>query len=66
MKGQEKKLRDAREALNVTTEELAEQLGKSLSTLRSWLLPPGNKARREMPKSAELLLERILADRKKK
>lgn len=63
---QAKMLRDAREALGVTSEELAELLGVSLPTLRNWLAPADNKVHREMPKTAKLLLARILADKPKR
>ena len=63
---QAKLLRDAREQLELTSEQLAEELGVSLPTLRSWLLPADNKAHREMPLTAKLLLERILADNRGK
>lgn len=60
-------LRTARRRLNITTEELADLLGKSLPTVRSWLLPEGKaKARRNMPQSSRLLLARILAEHRAK
>lgn len=60
-------LRNARESLGgITTEELSERLGKSLPTLRSWLLPAGNKARRNMPRGSRMLLTRIVAEHRAK
>ena len=59
-------LRRARDTLELTSEQLAGELGVSLPALRSWLLPADNKAHREMPQTAKLLLERILADEKAK
>lgn len=59
-------LRSARKRLGITTEELAALLGKSLATLRAWLLPKGNRARRNMPASARMLLERILKEHRNK
>ena len=53
-------LRRARERLDVTSEELAELLGVSLPTVRSWIAPTTSKMHRSMPRTAELLLERIL------
>jgi DNA-binding transcriptional regulator YiaG len=63
---QAKLIRDAREKLEITSEELAELLGVSLPTLRGWLTPADNKVHREMPLTAKLLLARILADPKKR
>lgn len=59
-------IRSARKILGVTTEELAAKLGKSLSAVRSWLLPKGNQARRNMPQSARLLLAILLAEKRKR
>lgn len=56
-------IRTARKRLDITTEELADLLGKSLPTVRSWLVPKG-KSRRNMPESSRLLLARILAEHK--
>ncbi len=55
-------LRCAREQLKASSEELAELLGVSLPTLRSWIAPPTSKMHRSMPRTAQLLLDRILAD----
>lgn len=49
-----------------TTVDLAEVLGVSLLTLRGWTAPAGTSVQREMPKTAKLLLDRILADLKGK
>lgn len=46
-----------------TSVDLAEVLGVSLPTLRSWMAPADNKVHREMPETAKLLLARILADK---
>jgi DNA-binding transcriptional regulator YiaG len=58
-------LRDARERLGLKNEELAAQLGVSLSTLRNWIAPTSSRMHREMPLTAQLLLARILADKPK-
>ena len=63
---QAKALRNARKRLGLTSRELAEELGVSLPTLRSWLLPDDNKAHRGMPQTAKLLLARILTDKRKR
>ena len=62
MANQAKALRDARGQLDVSTEELAEMLGVSLATVRNWIAPTTSKMHRSMPKTAQLLLDRILAD----
>ena len=62
MTNQAKVLRSARVKLEVKSEELAEMLGVSLPTLRSWIAPATSKMHRTMPKTAKLLLDRILAD----
>jgi DNA-binding transcriptional regulator YiaG len=59
-------LRAAREQLKVDSAELAEMLGVSLSTLRSWIAPTSSKVHRSMPRTAQLLLDRILADKRTK
>lgn len=59
-------LRAAREKLETTSEDLAERLGVSLPTLNSWLLPKASKAHRPMPKTARLLLDYVVADKKGK
>lgn len=48
-----------------TSVDLAEVLGVSLPTLRSWLAPSDNNAHRPMPTTAKRLLARILADTKR-
>ena len=63
---QAKTLRRARDSLEVSSGELAELLGVSLPTLRNWIAPPTSKTHRTMPRTAHLLLDRILADRRKK
>lgn len=63
---QAKLLRDARDKLEVTNEQLAELLGVEVPTLVSWLLPTSSKAHRPMNKTARLLLARILADHRKR
>ena len=55
-------LRDARGKLKINTEGLAGLLGVSLPTLRSWIAPTTSKMHRDMPKTAQLLLERILVE----
>lgn len=42
--------------------DLADLLGVALFTLRGWMAPAGTSVHREMPKTAKLLLARILAD----
>jgi len=64
--GQAKLLRNARDRLEVTSEQLAELLGVELPTLNSWLLPKSSKAHRPMNRTARLLLARILADAKRR
>jgi DNA-binding transcriptional regulator YiaG len=50
-----------------TTADLAELLGVSLETLRNWTYDPATAQRaREMPRTAILLLQRILADAKRR
>ncbi|MFA6314330.1 MAG: hypothetical protein WCV99_24050 [Sterolibacterium sp.] len=62
MKNQAEILRSARETLEINSEGLAELLGVSLATLRSWIAPESSKMHREMPKTAQLLLDRILLE----
>ena len=45
-----------------SNEDFAELLGVSLKALLKWLAPADNADHREMPKTAKLLLERILAE----
>ena len=59
-------LRAARAQLKADSAELAELLGVSLPTLRSWIAPTSSKVHRSMPRTAQLLLERILADNRQK
>jgi transcriptional regulator with XRE-family HTH domain len=61
---QAKLLRDARDELGITSEELAGRLGVSLPTLRNWLAPADNKVHRTMPETAKILLGYILRDAK--
>ena len=62
MKDQAKELRSARVKLKANSAELAEMLGVALPTLRSWIAPATSKMHRSMPRTAQLLLHRILAD----
>jgi hypothetical protein len=62
MANQAEVLREARGRLKVRSDGLAEMLGVSLPTLRSWIAPETSKAHRSLPKTAQLLLDRILAD----
>jgi DNA-binding transcriptional regulator YiaG len=59
---QAKTLRAAKETLGVTSAGLAELLGVSEITIGNWLLPHTSNRHREMPLTAKLLLDRILAD----
>lgn len=61
---QAQKLRKARDAMDMTNEQLAEALGVSHATLRNWLHPETSKAHRPMPRTAELLLAHVLAAHK--
>jgi hypothetical protein len=54
---QAKILRDAKDKLNLTREELATILGVKPITLQSWLLPKGSKGHRVMNRTAMMLLE---------
>lgn len=54
---QAKMLRDAREKLGVTNEDLAELLGVEVVTLLSWLRPPEGANYRPMNRTARMLLE---------
>jgi DNA-binding transcriptional regulator YiaG len=65
MTDQAEVLRAAREQLQVDSAELAEMLGVSLPTLRSWIAPTSSKMHRSMPRTAQLLLDRILAEAEK-
>jgi hypothetical protein len=62
MANQAEVLRNARDRLKVRSDQLAEMLGVALPTLRSWIAPETSKVHRSMPKTAQLLLDRILAD----
>ena len=62
---QAKLLRSARDKLEATNEQLAEELSVSVPTMLSWLRPTSSKAYREMPEMAKKLLARILADKKR-
>lgn len=53
-------IRKVRKARGITTRALAAELDKSLKTLRAWLLPKGNKARRNMPQASRDHLARML------
>ena len=59
-KPQQAVLREARDQLGVTTEELAGQLGVSLKTVRSWLEPETSTSHRRMPDTPRLLLTHLL------
>jgi DNA-binding transcriptional regulator YiaG len=59
---QAKKIRAAKETLQVTTEELAALLGVEVATLNAWLRPEASKAHRPMPEMARRLLAYILRD----
>lgn len=48
------------------SQDLADLLGVSLSTLRGWMAPADNAVHREMPLTAKLLLARILDDKPKR
>lgn len=59
-------LRAAREELKTTNADLAERLGVKPLTLHNWLLPTSSNSRREMPKTAKLLLAYILKEERQK
>ena len=59
---QQDAIRQAREALDLTTEELADQMEVSLSTMRAWLMPATSKAHRKMPKMARSVLARMVKE----
>ena len=63
---QARALKKAKEVLDLTTEGLADELGVSIHTLQSWLLPEKSDRHRPMPKTAKLLLARIVAEARKK
>lgn len=65
-KSQQEEIRAARAALNVTTEELAGMLGRTLPTIRAWLLPRTSKAHRPMPEAARNLLRQLVSERRAK
>jgi DNA-binding transcriptional regulator YiaG len=58
-------IRKARQTLGITTEQLAEQLGVSLKTVRSWLEPASSASHRRMPDTARLLLKHLVAAKPK-
>lgn len=62
----EKRAKEIASGAPFTSEDLAELLGVALPTLRNWMAPADNKVHRDMPKTAKLLLDRILADQRKK
>jgi DNA-binding XRE family transcriptional regulator len=59
-------LRKVRKALDLTNDELAKALGVKLPTLYAYLAPESAAKHRKMPAGSRLLLERILADAKRK
>jgi transcriptional regulator with XRE-family HTH domain len=61
-----KTLRSAKRRLGYTTEQLAAAMGKSATTVKSWLAPKGSAKRREMPDSAKILLGHLVAAKKRK
>lgn len=61
----EKRAKEITEGATFNSEDLADAIGTSLSSLRSWMLPADNKAHRVMPETAKRLLARILADKRK-
>jgi hypothetical protein len=63
---QAKLLKRAKEELGLTSKGLADELGVTLSGFNNWIAPKGSDRYRPMPKTARLLLARILADAKKK
>jgi DNA-directed RNA polymerase specialized sigma24 family protein len=60
-----KMLLSAKRRLGYTTEELAAAMGKSPTTVKSWLAPKGSAKRREMPDSSKLLLGHLVVAAKK-
>jgi len=63
---QARALRQARQTLGMTTDQLADALGKSTATLNAWLSPRTSQKHRTMPPSSRLLLSHILAAKKRK
>lgn len=61
----EKRAKAITEGAAFNSEDLADAIGTSLPSLRSWMLPADNKAHRVMPETAKRLLARILADKKR-
>ena len=62
----EKRAKAILEGAQFNTEDLADLLGVSLPTLRSWINPPTNDTHRPMSTTAQRLLARILADEPKR
>lgn len=58
----DKRIEQLRAGAAFNSADLAALLGVSLPALRSWMAPADNAVHREMPKTAKLLLERILGD----
>jgi ribosome-binding protein aMBF1 (putative translation factor) len=65
-KDQTKIIRSAKQRLGYTTEQLAAAMGKSATTVKSWLAPEGSAKRREMPESAKILIGHLVATKKGK
>jgi hypothetical protein len=60
-KDQVKLLQRGKRILSYTNAQLAHALGKSETTIKSWLAPEGASKRRQMPESAKLLLMHLLS-----
>jgi hypothetical protein len=60
-KDQVKLLQRGKRILSYTNAQLARALGKSETTIKSWLAPEGAAKRRQMPESAKLLLMHLLS-----
>lgn len=60
-KDQVKLLQRGKRLLSYTNAQLALALGKSETTIKSWLAPEGAAKRRQMPESAKILLMHLVA-----
>lgn len=59
---QQRLVRAAKQALGMTTAELAEAIGKSKAAVLAWLAPEGNAKHRRMPADVRMTLARIVSE----